>query len=172
MRDISLENAGIGADSIATIKASRNLNADGLTFSRSVSSILMEATTIRLSNANFPLNSAVRLNSLKGPLDGKYPNFGSSIPAADQIGRVNFIKNASSGGNRLNTCQAFDQYGQNITIGKSVILDQFMTLACQIDKGACSIVKKIPRRLTYPFIVLTTCLSFFKLQGNKVVGKK
>ena len=118
MRDISLENVGIGADSIATIKASRNLNVDGLTFSRSVSSILMEATTIRLSNVNFPLNSAVRLNSLKGPLDGKYPNFGSSSPAADQIGRVNFIKNVSSGGNRLNTRQAFDQYGQNITIGK------------------------------------------------------
>ena len=59
MRDISLENVGIGADSIATIKASRNLNVDGLTFSRSVSSILMEATTIRLSNVNFPLNSAV-----------------------------------------------------------------------------------------------------------------
>ena len=78
----------------------------------------MEATTIRLSNVNFPLNSAVRLNSLKGPLDGKYPNFGGAIPAAEQVGRVNFIKNVSSGGNRLNTRQAFDQYGQNITIGK------------------------------------------------------
>ena len=118
MRDVSLDNVGIGADSMATIKAARNLNVDGLTFSRSVSSILMEATTIRLSNVNFPLNSAVRLNSLKGPLDGKYPNFGSAIPAAEQVGRVNFIKNVSSGGNRLNTRQAFDQYGQNITIGK------------------------------------------------------
>ena len=118
MRDVSLDNVGIGADSMATIKAARNLNVDGLTFSRSVSSILMEATTIRLSNVDFPLNSAVRLNSLKGPLDGKYPNFGSAIPAAEQVGRVNFIKNVSSGGNRLNTRQAFDQYGQNITIGK------------------------------------------------------
>ena len=118
MRDVSLDNVGIGADSMATIKAARNLNVDGLTFSRSVSSILMEATTIRLSNVNFPLNSAVRLNSLKGPLDGKYPNFGSAIPAAEQVGRVNFIKNVSSGGNILNTRQAFDQYGQNITIGK------------------------------------------------------
>ena len=109
---------GIGADAVATIKANRNLNVDGLTFSRGVSSILMEATTVRLSNVNFPINSAVRLNSLKGPLDGKYPNFGSAIPAAEQIGRVNFIKNVSSGGNVLNTRQAFDQYGQNITIGK------------------------------------------------------
>jgi len=118
MRDVSLNNVGIGANSMATIKAARNLNVDGLTFSRGVSSILMEATTIRLSNVNFPLSSAVRLNSLKGPLDGKYPNFGSAIPTAQQIGRVNFIKNVSSGGNALNTRQAFDQYGKNISIGK------------------------------------------------------
>ena len=118
MRDVSLNNVQVGADAMATIKANRNLNVDGLTFSRGVSSILMEATTVRLSNVNFPINSAVRLNSLKGPLDGKYPNFGSAIPAAEQIGRVNFIKNVSSGGNVLNTRQAFDQYGQNITIGK------------------------------------------------------
>jgi len=118
MRDVSLNNVGIGADSMATIKAARNLNVDGLTFSRGVSSILMEATTIRLSNVNFPSSSAVRLNSLKGAIDGKYPNFGSAIPSADQIGRVNFIKNVSSGGNALNTRQAFDQYGTNITIGK------------------------------------------------------
>ncbi len=118
MGDVSLKNIRIGADAMAKIKASRSLNVDGLTFSRGVSSILMEATTIRLSNVNFPINSMVRLNSLKGPIDGKYPNFGSAIPAAQQIGRVNFIKNISSGGNALNTRQAFDQYGQNIAIGK------------------------------------------------------
>lgn len=120
MRDVSLIDVRIGADTMATIKANRDLNVDGLIFSRSVSSILMEATTVRLSNVNFPLNSAVRLNSLKGPLDGKYPNFGTAIPAAQQVGRVNFIKNVSSGGNVLNTRQAFDQYGGNITIGKIV----------------------------------------------------
>ncbi len=118
MRDVTLNNVRIGADTMATIKASRDLNVDGLIFSRSVSSILMEATTVRLSNVNFPLNSAVRLNSLKGPIDGKYPNFGTAIPAAQQVGRVNFIQNVSSGGNVLNTRQAFDQYGGNITIGK------------------------------------------------------
>ena len=118
MRDVTLNNVRIGADTMATIKASRDLNVDGLIFSRSVSSILMEATTVRLSNVNFPLNSAVRLNSLKGPIDGKYPNFGTAIPAAQQVGRVNFIQNVSSGGNALNTRQAFDQYGGNITIGK------------------------------------------------------
>ena len=119
MRDVSLVNTRIGADSMATIKAVRNLNVDGLSFSRSVSNILMEATTIRLSNVNFPAASAVRLNSLKGAIDGRYPNFGTAIPAADQVGRVNFLKNVSSGGNQIMTRQAFDQYGQNITIGKT-----------------------------------------------------
>jgi hypothetical protein len=119
MRDVSLVNTRIGADSMATIKAVRNLNVDGLSFSRSVSNILMEATTIRLSNVNFPAASAVRLNSLKGAIDGRYPNFGTAIPAASQVGRVNFLENVSSGGNRIMTRQAFDQYGQNITIGKT-----------------------------------------------------
>ena len=118
-RDVSLINTRIGADSMATVKAARNLNVDGLTFSRSVSSILMEATTIRLSNVNFPAASAVRLNSLHGPIDGKYPNFGTAVPAAAQIGRVNFLKNVSSGGNQIMTRQAFDQYGKNVMIGKT-----------------------------------------------------
>jgi hypothetical protein len=118
MRDVSLINSRIGADSMATIKAARNLNVDGLTFSRSVSSILMEATTIRLSNMNFPAASAVRLNSLHGAIDGKYPNFGTAVPAAAQIGRVNFLKNVSSGGNALINRQTFDQFGGNISIGK------------------------------------------------------
>ena len=118
-RDVSLINTRIGADSMATVKAARNLNVDGLTFSRSVSSILMEATTIRLSNVNFPAASAVRLNSLHGPIDGKYPNFGTAVPAAAQVGRVNFLKNVSSGGNQIMTRQAFDQYGKNIMIGKT-----------------------------------------------------
>lgn len=119
MGDVSLVDTRIGADAMATVKAARNLNVDGLTFSRGVSNILMEATTIRLSNVDFPAASAVRLNSLKGPIDGRYPNFGTAIPAADQIGRVNFLKNVSSGGNQIMTRQAFDQFGKNITIGKT-----------------------------------------------------
>jgi len=119
MGDVSLVDTRIGADAMATVKAALNLNVDGLTFSRGVSSILMEATTIRLSNVDFPAASAVRLNSLKGPIDGRYPNFGTAIPAADQIGRVNFLKNVSSGGNQIMTRQAFDQFGKNITIGKT-----------------------------------------------------
>ena len=46
---------------------------------------------------------------------GKMP---LTVPNAEQIGRVNFIKNVSSGGNLLNNRSAFDQYGGNISIGK------------------------------------------------------
>jgi hypothetical protein len=40
------------------------------------------------------------------------------VPAAQQIGRVNFIDNVRAGGNLLNNKQAFDQFGNNIKIGK------------------------------------------------------
>jgi hypothetical protein len=118
LKDVQLNNVTMGANMQATIKARRNLNVDGLNFNRGASNILMEATTMRLSNVNFPVNSAVRLNSLKGPIDGRYPNFGSNISAAQQVGRVNFIKNVSSGGNVMNNRQTFDQFGNNINIGK------------------------------------------------------
>lgn len=118
LRDVTLTNVTIGAGNLATVRATRDLNVNGMKFSREIPSIIMEATTIRLSEVNFPAASMVRLNSLKGAIDGKYPNFGSSIPNAQQIGRVNFIKNVSSGGNVLNTRPAFDQYGGNISIGK------------------------------------------------------
>ena len=118
LRDVSLTNVTMGASNLATVRATRDLNVNGLKFSREIPSILMEATTIRLSDVNFPASSTVRLNSLKGAIDGKYPNFGTSITNAQQIGRVNFIKNVSSGGNVLNNRSAFDQYGANISIGK------------------------------------------------------
>ena len=118
LRDVDIKGGTLGASADATLKARRNLQVDGLNFSRNVSNILMEATTVRLRNINFPGNSAVRINSLKGPIQGKYPNFGTSIPAAQQIGRVNFIENVRSGGNLLHNKQAFDQFGNNIKIGK------------------------------------------------------
>ena len=121
LRDINLKNATLSATNLATIRATRDLNIDGLKFSREIPNILMEATTLRLSDVNFPASSMVRLNSLKGAIDGKYPNFGTSIPNAEQIGRVNFIKNVSSGGNLMNNRQSFDQFGGNISIGKVVL---------------------------------------------------
>ena len=118
LRDLELKNVTVGADALATIKARRDLNVDGLSFNRQVSRIVMEATTMRLSNIDFPALSTVQLNSLKGGIDGKYPNFGSSIPAAEQIGRVNFIENIRSGGNLIMDRANFDQFGRNISIGK------------------------------------------------------
>jgi len=118
MRDVTLNQVRIGADELARIKARRDLTVDGLSFKRDVSRIVMEATTLRLSNVDFPGASQVRLNSLKGGVDGRYPNFGRSIPSAQQIGRVNFIENVKSGGNLLHDRPSFDQHGKNINIGK------------------------------------------------------
>jgi len=118
MRDVSLRDVSIGASALATIKARRDLNVDGLSFNRDLSRIVMEATTMRLSNVSFPGAAQVHLNSLKGAIDGRYPNFGTSIPAAQQIGRVNFIENVRSGGNLLHDRPSFDLHGKNIKIGK------------------------------------------------------
>jgi hypothetical protein len=118
VRDVTINKLKIGADSLVTLKARRDLNVDGLSFSRDVSRIVMEASTLRLKNINFPAASAVQLNSLKGPIDGRYPNFGISVPAVEQIGRVNFIQNISVGGNAVMNRQAFDQHGASIQIGK------------------------------------------------------
>jgi hypothetical protein len=117
MRDVVLNDVKIGASELARIKARRDLNVNGLGFKRDVSRIMMEATTIRLRNVDFPGASQVRLNSLKGPLDGRYPNFGTSIPSTQQIGRVNFIQNVKSGGNLLHDRPSFDLHGKNIKIG-------------------------------------------------------
>jgi hypothetical protein len=117
LRDVVLNDVKIGASELARIKARRDLNVDGLGFKRDVSRIIMEATTIRLRNVDFPGASQVRLNSLKGPIDGRYPNFGTAIPAAQQIGRVNFIHNVKSGGNLLHDRPSFDLHGKNIKIG-------------------------------------------------------
>ena len=117
-RDINLRNSSISAGQLAMIKARRDLTIDGLAFKRDVSRIIMEATTMRLSNVDFPAISQVRLNTLKGGVDGRYPNFGRQIPAAQQIGRVNFIDNVRSGGNLMSDRPSFDLHGKNIEIGK------------------------------------------------------
>ena len=117
LRDVRLENVNINALELAKIKARRNLDVDGLSFRKDISRIVMEVTTLRLQNVKFPSSAQVRLNSLKGGVDGRYPNFGN-VSAAQQLGRVNFIENVRSGGNLLNNRAAFDQHGKNIQIGK------------------------------------------------------
>jgi hypothetical protein len=117
MRDVSLDNVHIEASTLAKIKARRDLDVNGLSFRQDISKIVMEATTLRLKNVNFPGSAQVRLNSSLGGVDGRYPNFGTVSPS-QQIGRVNFIENVKSGGNLLNNRAAFDQHGGNIQIGK------------------------------------------------------
>ena len=119
LRDLQLNQVSIQASSLVRLKASGNLDVDGLQLSQSLPSLIMEATTIRLSNVDFPSATSVQLNSLKGPIDGSYPNFGTSIPLSEQLGRVNFLQNVSSGRNSLIDRPSFDQFGSNITIGKS-----------------------------------------------------
>ena len=117
MRDVTLNQVEIDASTLATIKARRDLNVNGLDFKQDISRIVMEAQTMRLKNVNFPGAAQVRLNSLKGAIDGRYPNFGN-VSAAQQIGRVNFIENVRSAGNLLKDRPSFDLHGQNIKIGK------------------------------------------------------
>lgn len=118
LRDIQILNTAIYAKERVRIAANRDLYVDGLILSQSLPSLIMEATTIRLKNIDFPSVTQVQLNSLKGPIDGRYPNFGTSIPQTQQLGRVNFLQNIRSGGNLLMDRTSFDQFGGNIRIGK------------------------------------------------------
>ena len=118
MRDVNLKNVEVTASQQASIKAAKELYVDNMRFNAELPKIVMEATTIRLSNVTFPANAAVNLNSLKGAIDGRYPNFGTSVPAAQQLGRVNFLQNVKSGVNLLHDRPSFDSFGGKITIGK------------------------------------------------------
>jgi len=120
MRDVNLKNVEVSASQQASIKAAKELYVDNMrfNFNAELPKIVMEATTIRLSNVTFPANAAINLNSLKGAIDGRYPNFGTSVPAAQQLGRVNFLQNVKSGVNLLHDRPSFDSFGSKITIGK------------------------------------------------------
>jgi hypothetical protein len=124
MRNVNLKNVKVSASQLATIKAAKELYVDNMRFNDQLPKIVMEATTIRLSNVTFPANAAINLNSLKGAIDGRYPNFGTSVPAAQQLGRVNFLQNVGvqnemkSGVNLLHDRPSFDSFGGKITIGK------------------------------------------------------
>ena len=93
--------------------ANDNLNVSGLEFSDGLRQVYMDATTINLTDVDFPAGSEVRLVSQLGGLEGKYPNFGFS-----EAGRVNFIEDVSYGGqeNVMMDRDSFDQFGQNISI--------------------------------------------------------
>ena len=115
LRDMLLENVGVAAADEVRLEALRTLSADNLRFSEELRAIHMRATTLDLRNLDFPGQAAVRLESLKGGVDGRYPTFGTPNRA---YGRVNFLDNVRSGGNPLLDRAAFDLHGTNITIGK------------------------------------------------------
>ena len=117
-RNVHLQNTEVSASQLATIKAAKELYVDNMRFNAELPKVVMEATTIRLSNITFPAAAAVQLNSLKGAIDGRYPNFGTNVSAAQQLGRVNFLQNVKSGVNLLHDRPSFDSFGGNINIGK------------------------------------------------------
>ena len=104
---------GQGYHNEVELLAHQEISVDNLRFNEHVRRIAMEAMTLNLRNLNFPNGSMVKLNSAYGPINGKYPNFNSSI-----WGRVNFITNIRYANDLIMTTDAFDAHGGNITIGK------------------------------------------------------
>jgi hypothetical protein len=115
LRDMLLDDVGVQATDEVRLQALRSLSVDNLRFSEELRAIHMRATTLDLSNLDFPAQAAVRLESLKGGMDGKYPTFGTPNRG---YGRVNFLENVRSGGNTLIDRSSFDLHGKNISIGK------------------------------------------------------
>jgi hypothetical protein len=117
LSDLSFANVDFTATDLVRLEALMDLSLDSARFSAGLREIQMRATTIDLSNLDFPPSSIVQLHALKGGLDGKYPTFGSANRA---YGRVNFLRNISYGGkpNLLQDRSSFDLHGTNIKISK------------------------------------------------------
>ena len=113
INNASMRTSGNGGPDFVHLRAFEEISADNLLFSDNMQRILMEAMTINLMNVSFPSETKVKLRSLYGAVDGKYPTFGSQNK---QYGRVNFIQNVRYGVHLLNSRPAFNQHGGNITI--------------------------------------------------------
>ena len=113
LNNVSMNTNGQGNYNEVELLAHQEISVDNLRFNEHVRRIAMEAMTLNLRNLNFPAQSKVMLNSAYGPINGKYPNFNSSI-----WGRVNFITNIRYANDLIMTTDAFDAHGGNITIGK------------------------------------------------------
>jgi len=115
LSDLIFEGGFLSASEKLRLRASRTISVDSTRFADTLKDIRMRADTIELRNINFPTSSKVLLQSLRGPIDGKYPTFGTGNW---QYGRVNFLEKVKHGGNSLMSRPLFDTHGQNITIGK------------------------------------------------------
>ena len=111
--DVTITSGRMEASESVRLQAAKDLHLNSVQFSQGLPSIYLQANTVNLTNIDFPGGSNVNINSLKGALNGKYPNFGTS-----SYGRVNFLENVKYGGNLIMDRPGFDQHGQNITIGK------------------------------------------------------
>ena len=119
LRHVDMRNVDLKAGDAVTVRAAHDLYLENTRFSQGLPRVLLEATTINLRHVDFPASAQVNLNSLKGPIDGRYPNFGTNVSAAQELGRVNFLQNVQAGGNLMDTRTSFDLFGGNITIGRS-----------------------------------------------------
>jgi len=112
LRNVTLKDATIEAKRVR-LEAASKLSLETVGFRPDLSSLYLQATTVNLRNLNFPSGSQVNINSLKGGLDGKYPNFGSQA-----FGRVNFIEQVKYGDKLMNDRPSFDLHGKKVMIGK------------------------------------------------------
>lgn len=113
--DLTLANIDLTASDQVRFQALLDLSVDNARFSSALREIHMRATTIDLKNVDFPAATSVLLQSLKGPIDAKYPTFGVENRA---YGRVNFLNNVSHGGNAIIDRSSFDLHGTKINVTK------------------------------------------------------
>lgn len=124
-RRLVINNTNVVGDTFSSnfgveLRASDIVDLNSTRFGPSVTSILIEATTINLVNIDFANGSSVTLNSRDGGTAngsngaGIYPHFGSSV-----VGRVNFITGVKYDGNAINNTTDFDTHAAgHINIGK------------------------------------------------------
>ena len=113
--DLKLNDVELSASEQVRLEALMNLSVDSARFSSGLKEVMMRATTIDLSNIDFPTAATVNMQTLKGGIEGKYPTFG---PGNRAYGRVNFLKNISHGGNPIMDRPSFDLHGTKINITK------------------------------------------------------
>jgi hypothetical protein len=115
LSDLILEGGTLSSSELISLRASRSISVDSTRFADSLKDIRMRADTIDLRNVNFPGSAKILLQSLRGPIDGRYPTFGTG---EWQYGRVNFLQKVSQGHKDLMSPSLFDANARNLTIGK------------------------------------------------------
>jgi len=115
LSDLILDGGALSSSELISLRASRSISVDSTRFADSLKDIRMRADTIDLRNVDFPGSANILLQSLRGPIDGRYPTFGTG---KWQYGRVNFLDLVKQGGKSLMTRPLFDANARNLTIGK------------------------------------------------------